>query len=31
MLSKNATGEAFRDAELLPDMIDAGSAAGEAQ
>jgi hypothetical protein len=31
MLSEHATGEAFRHLELLPDVVDAGSAAGGAQ
>jgi hypothetical protein len=31
MLPEHATGEAFRDVELLPDVIDAGAAAGGAQ
>ena len=31
MLSEHATGEPLRDAELPPDMVDAGTAAGGAQ
>jgi hypothetical protein len=31
MLSEHATSEAFRDAELLPDVVDAGTTAGGAQ
>jgi len=30
-VSEHATGEPLRDAELLPDVIDAGTAAGGAQ
>jgi hypothetical protein len=31
MLPQHATGEPFRDAELLPDMLNTSSAAGGAQ
>jgi len=31
MLSQNPAGEAFRDLERLPDMLDAATAAGGAQ
>jgi hypothetical protein len=31
MLAEDTAGEPFRDPELLPDVVDAGTAAGGAQ
>jgi hypothetical protein len=31
MLAEHAAGELFRDLELLPDVVDAGTTAGGAQ